>query len=228
MKKIMVIGSGPGLALGVVKRFGREGWRVVMLARNAERLEGEVKDLKEHGIDAKYYFCDVTDAEKLDRLVRQESEDGGIDVLNNNASPFRHGSLTEIPLDAIQKDVMMGYGSSAVSARAAIPYMKVRGTGSLIFSGGNTGALPWYLRPLGGANKAAVRNLAGGLTNDPAAKGLRIAYVNIDAHVIGQAIPDIAEIYWKIHNDPEPPATWDMIYSDGGDHSYVLPPADET
>ena len=37
-KTIIVVGSGQGLGNHVAERFGREGYRVVLMARNAESL----------------------------------------------------------------------------------------------------------------------------------------------------------------------------------------------
>jgi NADP-dependent 3-hydroxy acid dehydrogenase YdfG len=44
MPKIVIVGSGPGLAKSVAERFGGEGWRVIMMARNGERLESEASE----------------------------------------------------------------------------------------------------------------------------------------------------------------------------------------
>ena len=156
MKKIVVIGSGPGLAWDVERRFGREGWRVVLVARNAERLTSEVETLKGKGVDAVSYVCDVTDVAKLDKLVRQEAEDGGIDVLNYNAITLRRNTpILQVPLEAFQADLMVGLVPLMVAAKAAIPTMKARGCGTLIFSGGDTGVDPRNLLPTAGRPRRA-------------------------------------------------------------------------
>ncbi len=35
---IMIIGAGPGIGQAVAEKFSREGWHVVLTARNADRL----------------------------------------------------------------------------------------------------------------------------------------------------------------------------------------------
>jgi NAD(P)-dependent dehydrogenase (short-subunit alcohol dehydrogenase family) len=191
------------------------------MARNGERLKGEVAKLKDQGVDAVAHVCDVVDVEKLDRIIRQESDDGGIDVLNYNAITLRTGiPLLQTPLEAFQPDMMVGLGSAMVAARAAIPKMKQRGHGTLIFSGGDTGVDPWYLLPTAGAVKAGLRNFTQCLTRDPDCDGLRIAYVDIDAHIVGDVGRDIAEIYWNLHNDAGPPRTWDVKFHRDYDRPY--------
>src|SRR5579864_1750642 len=100
MKKLVIVGSGPSLARTVAERFGREGWRVVMMARNAERLKAEANELRTQGVDAIPVIQDVTDIHKLDAAIRRETEDGGIDLLNYNAAVIRLNTpILDTPID---------------------------------------------------------------------------------------------------------------------------------
>ena len=204
MSKILIIGAGPGLAFTVAQRFGREGWRVVLASRNEERLKDEVKALQAEGADASYHRCDVTDFDSVDRLVREESENGGIDLLNYNAAVIRPSTpLLDTSIDDIRSDLLIDIGGALIAARAAIPAMKARGAGTIIFSGGGLAENPWHAMLTLGVGKAGMRNAVGALVQDPAAEGLRICYVNIAAHVIGEVRDELAEIYLRIHTQPQ-------------------------
>ena len=51
-KTIAVFGAGPGMGRSVARRFGREGFRVALVARNQERLAAFTEELAGDGIDA--------------------------------------------------------------------------------------------------------------------------------------------------------------------------------
>ncbi|QNQ11166.1 SDR family NAD(P)-dependent oxidoreductase [Sphingomonas alpina] len=49
---IMIIGAGPGVGQAVARRFGREGWQIVLTGRSAGRLAALTAELTEDGITA--------------------------------------------------------------------------------------------------------------------------------------------------------------------------------
>jgi NAD(P)-dependent dehydrogenase (short-subunit alcohol dehydrogenase family) len=96
-KSVFITGasSGIGAALGVA--FAREGARVALAARNAERL-GEVQGhIASEGGRAICVTCDVTERASLDRAVAETVEAfGGIDVVVANAGFGVAGVLTKL------------------------------------------------------------------------------------------------------------------------------------
>lgn len=216
MKKIVIIGCGSGFGIGLAQRFGRDGWRVVMVARNAERLAADAKTLKEQGVDAVPRPCDITDAEQLDKLVRAECEDGGIDYLIYNAVGIGRVTLFDQSLESIGPDLMVGIGGGMVAARAAIPYMKARGEGTIIFSGGDLAVRPEHDYVARSVAKAGLRCLAEALWKDPEARSLRIGYVNIDAHIshpgVTAAGAELIEIFVELHQVPPKAFAWNLDF----------------
>ncbi len=213
MPKIVIVGSGPGLAKTVAGRFGAEGWRVVMMARNGERLEAEAAELQGRGVDAVPVVCDVRDSGKLDALIGAESEDGGIDLLNHNAAIIRPNTpILDTSIADIESDIAINLTAGIVAARAAIPGMRERGSGTILFSGGHLCFDPWPIMLTLGVGKAGLRNAAGALAKDPACKDLRIAYVNIHALIAEEVNDEIAELYWQIQTRPASEHEWDMHY----------------
>ena len=213
MPKIVIVGSGPGLARTVAGRFGAEGWRVVMMARNGERLKAEAAELRGGGVDAVPVVCDVRDTVELDALIRRESDDGGIDLLNHNAAIIRPNTpLLDTALADIASDIAINLTAGLVAARAAIPGMRERGSGTILFSGGQLCFDPWPTMLTLGVGKAGLRNAAGALARDPACKDLRIAYVNIHALIAEEVNDEIAELYWRIQTGPGDRHEWDLHY----------------
>ena len=61
----LVTGVGPGTGASVARRFAEGGYRVAMLARNAERLAALEKEIP----DSIAIACDVTDAAALEQVI---------------------------------------------------------------------------------------------------------------------------------------------------------------
>jgi NAD(P)-dependent dehydrogenase (short-subunit alcohol dehydrogenase family) len=215
-KRILILGSGPGLSAALARRFGGEGWQVILVARNAERLDASAEALRGETIDVVTAALDVSDFARLDAFVRAEAErDGGIDVLVYNAATIRQSTLLDQPLETFASDLLVGVGGAAVAARAAIPAMASRGSGSLLFTGGGLGTDPWPQFAILGACKAALRNLAHALSKDPACASLYVANISI-AELITPAVAErIADYYWRLHHDDIPGRGWDMDASEG-------------
>src|SRR6516162_6160374 len=74
----VISGVGPGTGTALVRRFAVGGYRVAMLARNAERLA----DLAAQVPAAKAYVCDVSDQSQVDAamaLVEREMGPNRVD-----------------------------------------------------------------------------------------------------------------------------------------------------
>jgi NADP-dependent 3-hydroxy acid dehydrogenase YdfG len=197
MNAITILGSGPNLGEAIARRFGREGWKVILVARNSERLAREVAALKTENYAISGLACDVTDFVALDRLMRSDAI-GTPDVLVYNAAVIRPVRLVDQDLDTIGPDLLTNVGGAMVAARAAIPAMVRRGSGKIIFSGGLVGSDPRPSLASLGVGKAGLRNLALGLAKDPDCAVLNIANVTIAAHITADVAMQIAEFYWQL------------------------------
>ncbi|QTH46561.1 SDR family NAD(P)-dependent oxidoreductase [Cohnella sp. LGH] len=80
-----IIGAGPGLGLSLAKKFGANGFKVALVARNQERLSAMEKELQELHIEARAFAADVNDLAALKQAIQAaKSEFGSIDVLVPN------------------------------------------------------------------------------------------------------------------------------------------------
>ena len=89
----VVAGVGPGTGSALARRFAAGGYRVAMIARNAERLAR-----LEHEIPgSKPYVWDVSDAAQVEATAdRIERELGRPDALVHNAVGGAFGTFLEI------------------------------------------------------------------------------------------------------------------------------------
>jgi NAD(P)-dependent dehydrogenase (short-subunit alcohol dehydrogenase family) len=90
-KVALVTGANKGLGLEIARQLGKQGFTVVMGAREA-KAEPAAKALKAEGVDARSLKLDVTNAEDIAALPAYfEKNFGRLDVLINNAGVLLDG-----------------------------------------------------------------------------------------------------------------------------------------
>jgi NAD(P)-dependent dehydrogenase (short-subunit alcohol dehydrogenase family) len=160
----LVTGVGPGTGSAVVRRFANAGYRVAMLARDANRLaclEAEIPD-------SIATPCDVADAAALERAV---SKIGIPKVVVHNAVGGAFGTFTNIEAATLQHNFDINTMALFQLAKLTAPAMVEAGEGALIVTG-NTSAQRGKPHFVGFApTKAAQRILAESLARDLGPKG---------------------------------------------------------
>src|SRR5205807_237057 len=92
-RSVLITGGSRGFGLQMARQFGVEGARVLLAARDQAELDRARDDLRDRGIDASTFACDLTDRVQAERLVEHiVARYGAIDVLINNAGMMRTGS----------------------------------------------------------------------------------------------------------------------------------------
>src|SRR5439155_14645760 len=94
----LIAGVGGATGAALSRRFAQGGYRVAMIARNAERLA----ELETQIAGARGYPCDVADLDRLGEIVeRVQTELGAPHVLIHNAVAATFAKI----LDASVKDL---------------------------------------------------------------------------------------------------------------------------
>lgn len=203
MPLIAIVGMGPGVSAAVARRFGREGYAVAALARRADALKVETDALASNGITAAGYSADAGDAASLTAALAQAAaEHGPVDVLVYNPVVAHFKPLAELLPEELDAALRVSGGSALAAARAVLPAMRERGSGTLLFTGGGFAFEPNPKLAVVGAGKAVIRNLAFSLFADLKDSGIHAATVTIGGMVkAGTPFdPDrIAEAYWTLH-----------------------------
>lgn len=183
----LVTGVGPGTGAAVVRRFAAGGYRVAMLARNAERLAELAAEIP----DTIAVPCDVTDAAALEAAVRQV---GAPKVVVHNAVGGAFGTFMDIDPEVLQRNFEINTLALLRLAQLTTPAMVAAGEGALIVTG-NTSAQRGKAGFAGFApTKAAQRILAESIARDLGPKGVHVAYLIIDA---------VIDVPWQRERLPE-------------------------
>ena len=133
-KVAVVTGGSRGLGFFSARALAAEGARLAICARGEDGLAAAAEMLRAEGADVLTVACDIGEAEGAESLIKAVRDRyGGVDVLVNNVGGNRRGRFEETTdqdwLDIIELNVLSGFRT----ARAAIPMMRARGGGSIVF-----------------------------------------------------------------------------------------------
>lgn len=208
MSSVAIVGAGPGLGAAVARRFGREGFRVGLVARDRERLDALAGALAAEGITARGCAADVRRPEELAAALGELAEAlGTIEVLQY--SPVPHRDFMRPVLDTGHRDLVgpiefSVYGPVAAVQRV-LPGMRRLGRGTILFVNGGTAAVPHPERA-GTSVAFAAESAYGHLLHERlAAEGIHVAQLVIPGAITpGHARKDpeaLAETLWSLHRD---------------------------
>jgi NAD(P)-dependent dehydrogenase (short-subunit alcohol dehydrogenase family) len=93
-KVTLITGSNSGIGQATALLFAREGAKVVIAARNAEKANLTIAQIQQAGGTAAFVGCDVRQAEDCVRAVEFAVQNfGRIDILFNNAGIVPSGTI---------------------------------------------------------------------------------------------------------------------------------------
>jgi 3-oxoacyl-[acyl-carrier protein] reductase len=169
-KVCVVTGASSGIGLETSRRLATEGASVLMVARDADRLERAAAD-----IGADYVAGDVTDAELDERIVATCAEQmGGIDVLINNAGTSFARSLDELSDDDWRGQWELHVMAPMRLMRAAAPRMAARGGGRIVNVCSSAGKRPSLTNAAYSVTKAAQLSLSRVFADSFASDGVLV------------------------------------------------------
>ena len=123
---IIVTGASSGIGRALCFELARQRPKLVLAARNHERLEEVAQQCKASGAETLVVPTDVTSVDQCRRLIDQTVDEfGRIDVLINNAGAAIWSRFDEIADITRVDDLMrLNYAGSAYCTHFALPHLK--------------------------------------------------------------------------------------------------------
>lgn len=173
----VVTGGNQGLGRAFAAALGEAGASVALVARDEERTERVVGELRAQGLTVAGFLADVTDRSQLEETAdRIAAELGGIDVVVNNAGACVHRPAFEVT-DAEWQDVLDVNVTGVWNGCRAFGRHLVSGGGGVIVNiGSMSGEIvnrPQW-QPAYNASKAAVHHLTRSLAAEWAPHSIRV------------------------------------------------------
>ena len=168
---VVVTGASRGLGRGCALAFAAQGAEVVLLARNAERLDEVSREIAAGGGKARAVTCDVTDAAQV-REVFQTLE--RCDVLINNAGTNRPQPFLEVDLRTLDELLTLNVRSMFVTAQAAARLMAPARAGVIINMSSQMGHIGAANRTVYCMTKHAIEGLTKAMAVELGPLGIRV------------------------------------------------------
>ncbi len=175
-KIVVISGGATGLGLEMAKKIGSYGATIVILSRNEERLNAAVESLKNEGINAHYYVCDVRDHVKVDETVQEIGNGlGPINCLINNAAGNFISRTEDLSVKAFETVIgIVLMGTIHLSLSVGKMWIKEQIKGSIL---NITTTYSWtgsgYVTPSAAA-KGGVTAFTRSLASEWGSRGIRV------------------------------------------------------
>ena len=181
----LITGPTSGLGEGYARRFARDGYDLVLVARDVDRLTTLAAELRAaHGVDVEVLPADLALADDRDRVAERLA--AGVGVLVNNAGLGTSGEFWATDPAVLQHQLDVNVTAVMQLTRAALPPMLAAHNGTVINIASVAGLLPGRGSTYS-ASKAWVVFFSEGLANGLAGTGVGMhvvcpGYVHTEFH----------------------------------------------
>jgi NAD(P)-dependent dehydrogenase (short-subunit alcohol dehydrogenase family) len=182
-KIAIITGGGTGIGRASAVMFAKEGARVVVSGRRADKLAETVDIIRKEGNEAAYYTTDVRDEEQIKGLINFTIERyGRIDILFNNAgvgysAPYVMDSTIKTPTGDFDEVLSINLRSVFLCCKYTIPHMIENGGGAILNCSSINGVIGCGADAYS-ASKGGINALTRALAVDNAKYNIRVNVVS--------------------------------------------------
>ncbi len=168
----IVTGAGSGIGRACALALAREGALVALAGRRRDRIEEVAREIGDHAFAIP---TDVSKTSELTRLLDQTvSRFGGLNFLVNNAGILQAGNAEQITEDQWDRTFNVNVRAVWLLSRAALPYMRNTGGGSIINVASTLGIVGARNRAAYAPSKGAVVLLTKSMAIDHGHENIRV------------------------------------------------------
>lgn len=198
-KVAIVTGAARGIGAACSARLAEEGAAVVCVDVLGEQLGEKVEAISAAGSQAIAVTADVATAEGNELAVETAVElYGGLDIFHANAAVQHMGRIDEASLDAWDQMQQVNLRGAYLGARAAIPRLRDRGGGCVIFTASLLGLVGDPDLPAYGAMKGGLLALCRSLAAAHGPDNIRVNTV-----CPGDVETEMVSEFFAFQPDPE-------------------------
>lgn len=173
-KVVLITGGSKGIGFETARRFGKEGCRVAICARNEKELTEAQKLLQEEKIEVFTKAVDVSQKEELKKFAEDTvNKWGRLDVWINNAGIASHKAMLETDDEEWERVLAINLSAVYYGCKIAASYMNGRG-GVILNAGSFQTLFPAAGSGPYGATKAAVASLTRTFAAELASQNIRV------------------------------------------------------
>jgi len=179
-KVAIITGGSVGIGLAVAKGLAAEGSHVVLVARDARRLDAaRVEVAAGAKVRVAAVACDVATVEGCAAVIAAvQQEFGGADILINNAGTGSNETILEASDSKWQYYWDLHVMAATRMARGVVPMMKRRGSGVILNNASICASQPLWYEPIYNVTKAALVMLSKTMATEFIKDRIRVNAIN--------------------------------------------------
>jgi NAD(P)-dependent dehydrogenase (short-subunit alcohol dehydrogenase family) len=215
----LIVGAGSGLSASLARLLAREGMRVALASRNADKLADLCKQT-----GAQAFGCDAVDPAQVATLFDDVERRIGVpDVVVFNASGRTRGPFIGLDAAEVERSLMVSAYAGFLVGQQAARRMVPNGHGAILFTGASASVKGYAQSAPFAMGKFALRGLAQSMARELGPLGIHVGHFVIDGGIRSPARiepaekPDsmldadaIAETYLHLLRQPRNAWTWEV------------------
>jgi short-subunit dehydrogenase len=173
----LITGASAGLGHAFARRLAADGHDLVLVARDASRLQAVADELTSaHGVQVEVLPADLTDRERLQRVADRVADPGRpVDLVVNNAGNALRKPFVANDVADEERMLDLHVRATLVLTHAAVRAMAARGTGAVV----NVASVAsWIPQGTYSAHKVWVTTFSQAVAAQVAGKGVTVMALN--------------------------------------------------
>ena len=175
VKTAIVTGASSGIGEATARRLGKDGWRLLLVARREDRLNALADSLP----DASYLALDLTEADAPGEVKAavEERFAGKLELLVNNAGGSWRAPFSEGAYDNVRKTMELNFDSPVRLTEALLPLLRASAPSAVVNVASIAGRVARPTAGSYGASKAALIGWTDSLHLEERPHGVHVGLV---------------------------------------------------
>jgi short-subunit dehydrogenase len=130
---VVIVGASSGIGRAAAEKFAQAGAKLVLAARGEEALNTVAEEIRIGGGQVIAVPADIAYWPQVEAIARQAVEAyGRIDTWVNDAAVSQYGTVEDTPIEDIERVIDVNLMGTIHGIKAALPYMRRQGQGTII------------------------------------------------------------------------------------------------
>ena len=180
----LVVGVGPGFGFALAELLADQGFDLILVCRDAQRLNGLADRLHARGVNVETVGVDATsEAAVADLFAQVRANHGDPHLVVYSLQYSGPGTVTEIEASAFEDSWRHNCFGAFLVGRAAARHMNDRGSGTIVLVGSTSSLIGRAAHLNLAVGKFGQRALAQVMARELWPKGIHVAHAVIDADI---------------------------------------------
>ncbi len=177
-RRVLITGASSGIGKATGLLFAKEGAKLCLVARHAERLSEVARKCSDFGTKPLEIIADIADPKQVEKMVSEcLASLGNIDILINNAGYGKYGSFSSTPIEEWDRMWMVNVRGTVLVTQAILPSMIAARDGHIVNISSTLGIHPAGNATAYCATKFAVRGFSEALSKELWKDGIKVSTV---------------------------------------------------